>query len=75
MVLIIQGTLIGSEISEEVDPDSARMLVIVTQSVTAVRVPPVVLYQITTNTGTMIHSFYKIRNSIAETTIIESIKK
>ena len=30
IVLIIQGTLIGSEISGEVDPDSARMLVIVT---------------------------------------------
>ena len=67
-VLIIQGTLIGSEISAKVDPDSARMLVIVTQSVTAVRVPPVVLYQITTNTGTMIHSFYKIRSC-------QSIKK
>ena len=43
VVLIIQGTLIGSEISEEVDPDSARMLVIV------IRVPPVVPNQITTN--------------------------
>ena len=47
VVLIIQGTLIGSELRGEVDPDLARMLVIVAQSVTAARVPPVVPNQIT----------------------------
>ena len=28
VVLIIQGTLIGSEISAKVDPDSARMVIV-----------------------------------------------